>query len=1150
VDSPSRPPRIAVLGPILVEDRSGALAEPIGTLGKCLLVALVLARGSLSVQSLVSDLWDDAPPRQERAALQTLVSRVRAASADGLVESTPHGYALGIDPQETDLGLARLHLERARTAERAGDAAAACAEALAGLRLWRGEPGAELGAGPLADALGRTSAALRKDLVLVRARASRLHGDASAALEDLELLAHAHPFDEALHREMMLSLASAGRRNDALRVFADLKSELVEHLGTRPGPELVALNASLLTDAPSDESWADARTAASPGGRESAARANTTSANAASAGTTSPVTTGPVTTNAVTTGSVTTNAVTTNADTSPRSPGPTSVRLGLRVAPNALIGREYDLDAIEDIIATSRLTTILGAGGLGKTRLAQEIGHRAVLTPAVAFVELASVRTADDITLALASTLGIREARARLGEPGAGVDLRSRILGVLSERETLLIVDNCEHIVDAAAAWIADILDNTTSVRVLATSRAPLATGAERVYPLDSLASTDGPDEAAPAVALFMERARAARPGVVLQPAAVARLCARLDGLPLAIELAAARTRSMSVEEIERRLGNRFVLLTGGERTAPERHRTLLAVIDWSWNLLGTSERILLRRLSRFPDGFSAEAAEAVSGDGVTTVLDDLEALVNQSLVSVVEDPTTGIVRYRMLETVREFGDLELVRADETQLVQEGMFSWAREFCRETLSTMHGREQVRSFNLLTTEQDNLVTVLRQSIELRRQDVLASVFAALAYYWTLRSAHSEVISFGSVVLEALKGWDPEGIDRDDAAAVYTLIAGTFLFLDLRMSVRAISRLRRIRRGTPLSDPRLNAMADLILLAGRLEPAMELLATYARSNDVAVSSVGNMMLAQIQENGGELDEALATATQASEKATIAEDTWAMASAAQALAQLHSQLAHPELALEWAERARDGLSKLQASGDLRQLDWVIAINAISAGDLVRGRQLLEQYLLEEEDPSGFDYEDYMSIGYGGMAEIALAEGDPMEGLRLYEQAVSVYGKVAVVANPWMTMLGAASVVARLRVHRLDTALDWDTTDAAARALRIRVLVNYRFRPVYIDKPVVGTGLLGFAMWMLDPHTADGRAPDWVTVGLDLFAIAARSNSRQDMKTLNRERLGAIIRADWGDAAVDSAMERAQSLPRSEAIQRGIDLLRAAKG
>ena len=263
------------------------------------------------------------------------------------------------------------------------------------------------------------------------------------------------------------------------------------------------------------------------------------------------------------------------------------MRIGLRSAPNALVGREYDLEAVEDLVATSRLTTILGAGGLGKTRLAQEVGNRAVHTPAVIVVELASVRTGEDVELAFASTLGIREARAaRPADPGAQLDLRSRILGLLSERETLLIVDNCEHIVDAAAAYVQDILDSTTAVRVLATSRAPLTIGAEHVYPLDSLKSSDGgtgtadAGEYGPAVALFVERARAARPGAVLPLDVVARLCDRLDGLPLAIELAAARTRSLSVDEIERRLGNRFTLLTGGERTAPERHRTLLAVIE------------------------------------------------------------------------------------------------------------------------------------------------------------------------------------------------------------------------------------------------------------------------------------------------------------------------------------------------------------------------------------------------------------------------------------------------------------------------------------------------------------------------------------------------------------------------------------------
>ncbi|WP_431277727.1 ATP-binding protein [Leifsonia poae] len=685
---------------------------------------------------------------------------------------------------------------------------------------------------------------------------------------------------------------------------------------------------------------------------------------------------------------------------------------------------------------------------------------------------------------------------------------------------------------------------------MLATSRAPLAISAERVYPLDSLASVDGPQDEAPAVTLFVERARAARPTVVLPLDVVARLCARLDGLPLAIELAAARTRSMSVEEIERRLGNRFVLLTGGERNAPERHRTLLAVIDWSWNLLGGSERALLRRLSRFPDGFSAEAAEMVSAENADTMLDDLDALVNQSLVSVGEDPATGILRYRMLETVREFGDLALVEAGEEELVQEGMFAWARRFARETLSSMHGRTQVHSFNLITAEQDNLVAVLRQAIDLRRQDVVAAVFAALAYYWSLRSAHSEVLSFGTVVVKTLTGWEPQGTEREDAAAAYTIVGGTFLYLDLRTASRAISRLRHLKRQAPLADARLDALASLVQLAGRMEPAMAKLAEFGRSSDPALAAMGNLMIAQFGENSGEIDDALATATLANEKARLAEDTWAMASAAQALAQLHSQLAHPEQALYWAEQSREGLSKLQAAGDLRQLDWIIAINAISSGDLARGRTLLETYLLQEEDPSGFDYEDYYGIGFAGMAEIALAEGNQEEGLRLYEQSISVYGKQAVIVNPWMTILASASLVARLRAHASNPVLDRDETDAIARKQRIRVLVTHRLRPLYIDKPVVGAGLLGYAVWILDPATAEGRGERWLERGYELFAIADRTNSRQDMVTLHRAVLETAVRQNWGDAGLDAALERARALSRNDAVLRGIDVLRESRG
>ncbi|WP_431218455.1 BTAD domain-containing putative transcriptional regulator [Leifsonia xyli] len=422
------PPRVAVLGPVLVEDRNGVLTEPAGALGKSLIVALVLARGAASVPSLVEDLWDDSPPRQERAALQTLVSRVRTTSANGLLESTPSGYALALAPEQTDLGLARRALDRANAALQAGDAAAAAAEADTALALWRGEPGAELGGTPLADELLRTAASLRDELRLVRARVRRAAGDAAGALADLQPLIAERPLDETLRLEQLRALADAGRRSEALLAFAELKEALLDRLGTRPGPELVAINAALLA-----------------------------------------------------------------ADEEDRPAAPRRVRIGLRSAPNALVGREYDIDAVEDLIATSRLTTILGAGGLGKTRLAQEIGNRAVHTPAVIVVELASVRNGEDVELAFASTLGIREARAaRPTDPGAQLDLRSRILGLLAERETLLIVDNCEHIVDAAAAYVRDILDSTTNVRVLATSRAPLAIGAEHVYPLDSLKSTDG----------------------------------------------------------------------------------------------------------------------------------------------------------------------------------------------------------------------------------------------------------------------------------------------------------------------------------------------------------------------------------------------------------------------------------------------------------------------------------------------------------------------------------------------------------------------------------------------------------------------------------------------------------------------------------
>ena len=263
--------------------------------------------------------------------------------------------------------------------------------------------------------------------------------------------------------------------------------------------------------------------------------------------------------------------------------------------------------------------------------------------------------------------LGVRDSVSgrRVLAPEQRADVRTRIAQQLGQSPSLLVLDNCEHLIGTVAELVAFLVSTTAELRVLTTSRAPLAIAAERVYLLGELGVTD-------AAELFRERAVAARPGVQLADEVVRRIVTRLDGLPLAIELAAAKVRAMSVEEIERRLENRFALLRGGDRGAPDRHQTLLAVIDWSWNLLDSDERRALRRLALFNDGFTLEAAVTVLGDDA---VDAVDGLVNQSLVSIRE--TAPGLRYRMLETVREFGRMQLVDAGEDDEARTARRQWA-----------------------------------------------------------------------------------------------------------------------------------------------------------------------------------------------------------------------------------------------------------------------------------------------------------------------------------------------------------------------------------------------------------------------------------------------------------------------------------------
>jgi predicted ATPase/class 3 adenylate cyclase len=411
----------------------------------------------------------------------------------------------------------------------------------------------------------------------------------------------------------------------------------------------------------------------------------------------------------------------------------------------SFVGRQREIGEVKQLLSNTRLLTLTGPGGTGKTRLALQLAADALetFTEGVWLVELAPLYDPTLITQTVASTLGVREQPRRT--------ILDALMDYLRAKQLLLILDNCEHLIETCAQITDSLLRAAPHLKILVTSREALGIGGEtayrvpslplpdprQLYDLNALAQND-------CVHLFVDRAIAAYPSFRLKEKnapAIADICRRLDGIPLAIELASARTKVFPPEEIAARLDDRFRLLTGGSRTALERHQTLFALIEWSHNLLSESERVLLRRLSVFAGGWTFEAAQEVCGHGLgTDVLDLLTHLVDKSLVAVEAEKEAA--RYRLPETIRQYARDRLFESAESEQMRDSHLDFFIRFAEHAERKLRSAEQIEWLKRVETEHDNLRTALAWSLESGKSGPALQLAGAVSYFWVLRGYFSE------------------------------------------------------------------------------------------------------------------------------------------------------------------------------------------------------------------------------------------------------------------------------------------------------------------------------------------------------------------------------------------------------------------------
>lgn len=686
-----------MLGPMEITVAEQPVRLP-GAAERALLAQLLLSPGrTLPATLLVDRLWAESTlPVDPMNALQIRVSKLRRSLAamglEGVVAREGVGYRADVPEENVDAVDFVNRIRAARSADETDD------ENLltrydAALALWRGTPLTDFGNEQWASAEAARLREVHLAGVMERAQVALRLGRPLEVIADLEPLVADDPTLESLAGMLMIALYRSGRQADSLEVFTRTRDVLDDELGVEASVSLRSLHQRVLRQDPS-------------------------------------------------LGAPQELASTVLVPRAARRAEERRVPTNLPTVARALIGREEQLDSLTELIGGVRLLTLVGPGGAGKTSLALAAAvHVADAFPDGTFgVRLASVGAADQIAFAVAEALGVPLDGAAVDR-----DVRERILAYLGRRRLLLLMDNCEHVVDAAAALINEILGRCPEVTVLATSREVLAVPDEvqvNVGPLPAAPEGTQPHDVLryPACQLFAERARSARPGLVFDPTALdalGRIARTLDGIPLALELAAARVASMSTVEIADRLDHRFEFLTSGARTAEARQQTLRATVDWSYELLSEPEQLVYNRLAVFQGGWTLTSAEAVIADeavGPGLVLDTIGRLVERSMV-VAE--SGGATRYRMLETLRQYAEERLRTAGQYDVFRSRHARHFGRLCLAAESELRGHQQRETLQRLREEQANVRAALAWLAgDGEDLDAALEMAGALGLYWHL------------------------------------------------------------------------------------------------------------------------------------------------------------------------------------------------------------------------------------------------------------------------------------------------------------------------------------------------------------------------------------------------------------------------------